>query len=56
MLRATHLKYHLATRAILTTDQIGAYMRLRGYAGAPMPTEHRPGMEHRPGHAGAGTP
>jgi hypothetical protein len=56
MLRATHLKYHLATRALLTPEQIGAYMRLRGYAVDPAPMEHRPGMEHHPGHAGAGTP
>jgi hypothetical protein len=55
-LRATHLKYHLATRAILTTDQIGAYMRLRGYASEGAPMEHRPGMEHQPRHGGAGTP
>jgi hypothetical protein len=56
MLRATHLKYHLATRAILTPDQVGTYMRLRGYANSTMPAEHRPGMEHHPGHAGASTP
>jgi hypothetical protein len=55
-LRATHLKYHLATRAILTTDQIGAYMRLRGYASEEAPMEHRPGMEHQTRHGGAGTP
>ena len=47
-LRATHLKYHLATRVILTTDQIGAYMKLRGYANEGAPMEHRPGMEHPP--------
>jgi hypothetical protein len=47
-LRATHLKYHLATRAILTPDQIGAYVKLRGYANEGAPMEHRPGMEHPP--------
>ena len=47
-LRATHLKYHLATRAILTTDQIRAYMKLRGYANEGAQMEHRPGMEHPP--------
>lgn len=37
-LRDTHLKYHLATAALLTTDQIHRYTELRGYtavAGAP---------------------
>jgi hypothetical protein len=48
MLRATHLRYHLATRAILTPDQVGAYMRLRGYANEATPMEHLPGMEHPP--------
>lgn len=47
-LRATHLKYHLATRAVLTPDQIGAYVKLRGYANEGAPMEHRPGMEHPP--------
>jgi hypothetical protein len=55
MLRATHLKYHLATRAILTPDQVGAYMRLRGYANEATPTKHRPGMDHRQ-HPGASQP
>ena len=55
-LRATHLKYHLATRAILTPDQVGTYMRLRGYADEATPMDHRPGMEHRPGHSGPSTP
>jgi hypothetical protein len=47
-LRETHLKYHLATRAILTPDQAGTYMRLRGYSNEATPMEHRPGMEHQP--------
>jgi heavy-metal resistance protein len=37
-LRDTHLKYHLATAAILSVDQIRRYTELRGYAavaGAP---------------------
>lgn len=37
-LRDTHLKYHLATAALLTPDQIHRYTELRGYtavAGAP---------------------
>jgi hypothetical protein len=55
-LRATHLKYHLATRAILTPDQIRAYMKLRGYANEGAPLEHRPGMQHQPRHSGASTP
>jgi hypothetical protein len=55
-LRATHLKYHLATRAILTPDQVGTYMRLRGYLNEATPMDHRPGMEHRPGHSGPSSP
>jgi hypothetical protein len=47
-LRATHLKYHLSTEAILTPGQIKAYMRLRGYTDDPMPTNHRPGASHHP--------
>jgi len=31
-LRATHLKYHLATVAILSPDQVKRYNELRGYA------------------------
>ena len=52
-LRATHLKYHLLTRAILTSEQNTAYARLRGYvpdaAPAPAPEQHpghQPGMQH----------
>lgn len=30
-LRATHLKYHLSMKAILTLDQMADYSRLRGY-------------------------
>ncbi len=33
-LRDTHLKYHLATAALLTTDQIHRYADLRGYRAA----------------------
>lgn len=33
-LRNTHLKYHLATAALLSPDQIGRYAELRGYGGA----------------------
>ena len=37
-LRAAHLKYHLATTAILTADQVAQYNTLRGYAaGSPSP-------------------
>lgn len=55
-LRATHLKYHLSTRAVLTPDQVAAYMRLRGYANDAAPAEHRPGVDHRPGHSGPSAP
>ena len=34
-LRATHLRYHLLTVELLTTDQMQTYARLRGYAAAP---------------------
>jgi hypothetical protein len=34
-LRAAHLKYHLATAAILTAAQIQRYEELRGYKGNP---------------------
>jgi hypothetical protein len=34
-LRATHLKYHLLTPAILTESQVWRYAELRGYAGGP---------------------
>ncbi len=42
-LRYTHLKYHLAMRALLSSDQIAAYNTLRGYDGTQ---QTRPGM-HR---------
>ena len=46
-LRDVHLSAHLATRAVLTQDQIVQYDRLRGYsaAGNPsMPAEHHHDM------------
>jgi hypothetical protein len=43
-LRYTHLKYHLAMRDVLNSDQIAAYNRLRGYDSGQEPP---PGM---PGH------
>ena len=48
-LRATHLKYHLLTRPLLSDEQVAAYARLRGYADGPAIPEHRPG-----GHGGSG--
>jgi|SRR5437660_3115944 len=36
-LRNAHLKYHLATIALLQPEQIEQYRRLRGYADAPSP-------------------
>ena len=39
-LRAVHLEAHLATRAILTDDQVQRYTELRGY------TEHPPDHRH----------
>jgi hypothetical protein len=41
-LRATHLKYHLSTLALLQPQQIERYGELRGYGGhAPAPHRHR---------------
>jgi Spy/CpxP family protein refolding chaperone len=55
-LRDTHLKYHLATAALLTPDQIHRYSGLRGYtvvagapdaSGGPHPAmHHMMGMQH----------
>jgi hypothetical protein len=39
-LRATHLKYHLSARSILSDEQLAKYAELRGYAGGSMPA-HR---------------
>jgi hypothetical protein len=39
-LRNVHLKYHLMTAQILTTDQMQRYAALRGY-GSAMPVEHQ---------------
>ena len=42
-LRAAHLKYHLATVAILTPEQVKRYGELRGYADSAAPNhQHRP--------------
>jgi hypothetical protein len=40
MLRETHLKYHLATIAILSADQMHRYSELRGYGDQPMMHHH----------------
>jgi len=45
-LRAAHLKYHLATVAILTPDQVKRYNELRGYSGGAAPAHHNR-MHHR---------
>lgn len=53
-LRDTHLKYHLATAALLTAEQIHRYAGLRGYrtaAGTPS-TPAGPGKSAMP-HSGA---
>ena len=34
-LRAVHLRAHLATRAVLSDEQVRRYNELRGYAGSP---------------------
>jgi Spy/CpxP family protein refolding chaperone len=40
-LRAAHLKYHLATKQLLTPEQVTAYAELRGYAGGGGARHHR---------------
>ena len=40
MLRDTHLKYHLATIAILSADQMHRYSELRGYGDQPKMHHH----------------
>jgi hypothetical protein len=45
-LRNTHLKYHLATSALLSPDQIRRYDALRGYTGAPAANGANPGPPH----------
>jgi hypothetical protein len=40
MLRETHLKYHLATIAILSVDQMHLYSELRGYGDQSMMHRH----------------
>jgi Spy/CpxP family protein refolding chaperone len=39
-LRAAHLKYHLATAAILTPEQVAKYNELRGYKNGETPMQH----------------
>lgn len=47
MLRAAHLKYHLAQAELMTPPQRQRYAELRGYAGGS-PAGHHPGMhQHR---------
>lgn len=41
-LRAIHLAAHLATRAVLTPEQVERYDALRGYAGGHDPARHHP--------------
>jgi hypothetical protein len=49
-LRYTHLKYHLAMRALLTSEQVASYDALRGYDRTQGPTHGggAPGHRHRP--------
>ena len=39
-LRDTHLKYHLSTVALLSSDQMRRYAELRGYGDHPLPHHH----------------
>lgn len=53
-LRYTHLDAHVATRALLSEEQIQRYDELRGYAdGAGMEHHHDPASHH--GHHGHGS-
>src|SRR5436190_24195169 len=46
-LRAVHLAAHLETRAVLSTEQIAQYDKLRGYAGTGTPNrDHSTGHRH----------
>jgi Spy/CpxP family protein refolding chaperone len=47
-LREAHLKYHLATVAILSPEQVRRYSELRGYASGG--SRHTPGGHHRRAH------
>lgn len=41
-LRTAHLKYHLATKDLLTAEQVARYAELRGYSGnTARPHQHR---------------
>lgn len=42
-LRLVHLAAHLETRALLDSDQIARYQRLRGYGETPTPMHHHHG-------------
>jgi hypothetical protein len=42
-LRSVHLTAHLATRALLNSDQIGLYQQLRGYGDPAAPMHHHHG-------------
>jgi hypothetical protein len=46
-LRATHLRFHLATMEVLTPDQVRRYSELRGYTSGAQGAPHHPGMHHR---------
>ncbi len=46
--RYTYLKYHLATRALLTSDQIASYDKIRGYSREPGAAHGAPGHQHSP--------
>jgi len=45
VLRATHLRYHLAMMDVLTSEQVGRYADLRGY-GARSHVQHGSPPEH----------
>lgn len=54
-LRHAHLAAHLATRAVLSPNQVAAYDELRGYGGAGPagpPAEGHPGHSGHPDHPG----
>jgi Spy/CpxP family protein refolding chaperone len=48
-LRFVHLRAHLATKALLSGDQVARYNELRGYAGRPATGHGGGGHRHQPG-------
>ena len=50
LLRAAHLKYHLATLQALQPEQVQRYAELRGYTNAAPNTSTNTGSQHQHRH------